>query len=170
MGIRPKECHKCKTRASFEKELDSLREKYGRLCSTCKGFAEKSYKGICFVHLGNGDDIDSRILAHAEEPFRQPEEVADGDGEAETPTTGVTSLPPQVEDYLRVLLCIYTQIDLKDHAVIIGLMQGKTLKAIADELGVTKVVTWKRYHRLCRKWPFIRVLAHGTIDKKKQPE
>ena len=163
---KSRECHKCETRASFENELDSIREKYGLICSTCKGFAEKSYKGISFIHLGNGEDIDSRILAHAVEPFAQ----TDAAGEADRPTTGVTSLPVEVEEYLLTLLCIYTQIKPQDHAVIIGLMQGKTLKTIADEMGVTRVMTWKRYHRLCKQWPFIRVLAHGKIGLKAQRE
>ena len=147
-----RECHKCPVRADFEREHDALCEKYRPICLKCPGAADKSYKGISFVRLGHGDDIDGRILAHAEnqEPAKATED-------------GVTSLPIEVEDKLRQLIAIYTQISLSDHAVIIGLLKGKTLKAIADELGVTKIMTWKRFHRLCRQYPFVKALAHGTI-------
>lgn len=156
MPSQKRECHKCPVRADFEREQEALCAKFRPICVKCPGAAEKSYKGISFVRLGNGDDIDGRILAHAEQNTQNTEQT-------EPVSEGVTSLPIEVEDKLRQLLAIYTQISLSDHAVIIGLLKGKTLKAIADELHVTKIMTWKRFHRLCRQYPFVKALAHGTI-------
>lgn len=169
---RTTECHKCKTRMQFEDDLKALeadmgalREMYGEKCAACKGFAEISCKGITFVHVDSAEpDIGERIYQHR----RTTEDYASEDGgilnAIEPPADRSTvNLPEGIAEYLRTLLVDFIYMKDKDLLVCQGLARGETMVDIASRLGVTKVMVWKRFHRLLERHPYLRALASSRM-------
>ncbi len=169
---RTTECHKCKIRMQFEDDLKvleadmgALREMYGERCATCKGFAEISGKGISFVHADSvHPDLGERIFQHR----RTTDDYSSDDGgilnALEPPADNSTvDLPEGIAEYLRTLLRDFIYMKDKDLLVCQGLARGETMVDIASRLGVTKVMVWKRYHRLLRQHPYLKALASSRM-------
>lgn len=153
------ECHKCRYNliaqnldTASEADIEAARE----ACTSCKGPAEDSGKGLWIIHTGGmptpheciGGQIDKSYLA----------------SKSQARSETVTRLDAGAEKAVRELLDLFRRLNLRQVQCLHELLNGHTTPSAGRELGISKQAVSKHLHSAAAKFPAIADFLADTFS------
>lgn len=155
-------CHKCEVakiaeRMSRGESVDDATANAARdACAKCKGAAENSNRGICFVTLDGMPTPGDFLAAYIDREYSAMLKTPRADT--------VSALDETAEKIALELIEAFRGLTIRQLQVLHGLLNGKDLTAMAKEYGISKQAFSKHMEKIPQTRAvaaFVRALIHS---------